>query len=94
MVRNMGKITSKPDLKLGRVQMRARLDFDDPSTVFNGFLFSHVPRTDQKRSKINLGDQAMLRGVLEAGLELIWAFVWDQTDTVWGPGRHQLGDKR
>ena len=36
----------------------------------------------------------MWRGVLEAGLELIWAFVWGLTDTVWGPGRHQLGAKR
>ena len=95
MVRNKSKIASKPDLKLGRVQMRARLGFDDPSTVFfTGFLFPHVPRTDRKMSKINLGDQAMWRGVLEAVLERIRALVWGLTDTVWGPGRHQLGAKR
>ena len=36
----------------------------------------------------------MWRGVLEAGLELIWAFVWGLTGTGLGPGRHQLGAKR
>ena len=87
MVRNKSKIASKPDLKLGRVQMRARLDFDDPSTVFNGFFSSHTcQKLIKKCIKIDLGGQAMLRGVLEAGLELIWAFVWGHIDTFWGPG--------
>ena len=53
---------------------------------------SHMcPKLIKKGLKIDLGDQAMLRGVFEAGLELIWAFFWGQIDTFWGPGRLKMG---
>ena len=79
-------------MKLGRAQMRARLDFEDPSAVFLMVFSSHIcPKLIKKGLKIDIGDQAMLREVFEAGLELIWAFFWCQIDTFWGPGRLKMG---
>ena len=50
-------------------------------------LSSHVcPKFIEKGLKIDIGDQAMLREVFEAGLELSWASFGSQIDTFGDPG--------
>ena len=49
------------------------------------------PKLIKKGLKIDFGDQAMLRGVFEAGLELIWASFGNQIGTFGGPGRLKMG---
>ena len=72
--------------------MRARLDFEDPSTVFLMVFYSHMcPKLITKGLRIDIGDQAMLRGVLKAGLELMWASFGSQIGTFGGPGRLKMG---